>query len=104
MTARAQPRELEHFVSLGAEGVIAKPFDPMTLAASVRNYVGGRRRRHRGAARELSRSAPATHAPALARQRAALADPSRRDGRLDRIRHASPTASPAAAASSALPP
>src|SRR6185312_14375836 len=41
MTARAQPRELEHFVSLGAEGVIAKPFDAMTLAASVRNYVGG---------------------------------------------------------------
>jgi DNA-binding response OmpR family regulator len=41
MTARAQPRELEHFVSLGAQGVIAKPFDPMTLAASVRNYVGG---------------------------------------------------------------
>jgi two-component system OmpR family response regulator len=37
MTARAQPRELEHFVSLGAEGVIAKPFDPMTLAAAVRN-------------------------------------------------------------------
>jgi len=41
MTARAQPRELEHFVSLGAEGVIAKPFDPMTLAAAVRNYAGG---------------------------------------------------------------
>jgi CheY-like chemotaxis protein len=41
MTARAQPRELEHFVSLGAEGVIPKPFDPMTLAAAVRNYVGG---------------------------------------------------------------
>ena len=40
MTARAQPRELEHFVSLGAEGVIPKPFDPMTLAASVRNYAG----------------------------------------------------------------
>jgi CheY-like chemotaxis protein len=39
MTARAQQRELEHFVSLGAEGVIAKPFDPMTLAASVRSYV-----------------------------------------------------------------
>ena len=35
MTARAQPRELEHFVSLGAEGVIAKPFDPMTLAAAA---------------------------------------------------------------------
>src|ERR1043165_741581 len=41
MTARAQPRELEHFVSLGAEGVIPKPFDPMTLAAAVRNYIGG---------------------------------------------------------------
>ena len=39
MTARAQPRELEHFVSLGAEGVIAKPFDPMTLAASVRSHM-----------------------------------------------------------------
>ncbi len=40
MTARAQPRELDHFVSLGAEGVIAKPFDPMTLAKAVRDYVG----------------------------------------------------------------
>jgi CheY-like chemotaxis protein len=39
MTARAQVSELERFVSMGAEGVIAKPFDPMTLAASVRNYV-----------------------------------------------------------------
>ena len=39
MTARAQQRELEQFVSLGAEGVIAKPFDPMTLASSVRSYV-----------------------------------------------------------------
>ena len=39
MTARAQQREIEAFVSLGAVGVIAKPFDPMTLAQSVRNYV-----------------------------------------------------------------
>src|ERR1700680_2664396 len=36
MTARAQTRELDHFKSLGAAGVIVKPFDPMTLAASVR--------------------------------------------------------------------
>jgi CheY-like chemotaxis protein len=35
MTARAQSRELERFRSLGAVGVIPKPFDPMTLAASV---------------------------------------------------------------------
>jgi CheY-like chemotaxis protein/HPt (histidine-containing phosphotransfer) domain-containing protein len=39
MTARAQIRELDHFTSLGASGVIAKPFDPMTLAASVRRHL-----------------------------------------------------------------
>lgn len=39
MTARAQTRELEHFKSLGATGVISKPFDPMTLAASVRGHL-----------------------------------------------------------------
>jgi CheY-like chemotaxis protein/HPt (histidine-containing phosphotransfer) domain-containing protein len=39
MTARAQTRELDRFRSLGALGVIPKPFDPMTLAASVRGYV-----------------------------------------------------------------
>ena len=39
MTARAQSRELDLFRSLGAVGVIAKPFDPMTLAASVRAYA-----------------------------------------------------------------
>ncbi len=37
VTACAQTREVEHFKSLGAAGVIAKPFDPMTFAASVRN-------------------------------------------------------------------
>ncbi len=35
LTARTQKRELEHFKSLGAAGVITKPFDPMTLAATV---------------------------------------------------------------------
>src|SRR5712691_9863524 len=39
MTARAQTRELEHFRSLGATGVIAKPFDPMKLANSVRDHL-----------------------------------------------------------------
>jgi len=39
MTARAQAREVDHFRSLGAIGVIPKPFDPMTLAAAVRCYV-----------------------------------------------------------------
>jgi len=41
ITARAQSSELELFRSLGAVGVIAKPFDPMKLAASVRAFVKG---------------------------------------------------------------
>jgi CheY-like chemotaxis protein len=39
MTARAQSRELDLLRSLGAVGVIPKPFDPMVLAASVRSHV-----------------------------------------------------------------
>jgi CheY-like chemotaxis protein len=39
MTARAQTRELEHFIALGAQGVISKPFDPMTLAFQVQNHL-----------------------------------------------------------------
>jgi CheY-like chemotaxis protein len=39
MTARAQTRELDRFRALGAVGVIAKPFEPMTLAASVRKFL-----------------------------------------------------------------
>ena len=39
MTARAQSREVQHFLALGAAGVIPKPFDPMTLAATVRTYL-----------------------------------------------------------------
>jgi CheY-like chemotaxis protein len=38
MTAHAQARELDHFLSLGAAGVITKPFDPMKLAAEVRRF------------------------------------------------------------------
>lgn len=36
MTAKAQPKEIEHFISLGAVDVIAKPFDPMTLPDQLR--------------------------------------------------------------------
>lgn len=32
MTARVRPRDLEVYFAKGAAGVIAKPFDPMTLA------------------------------------------------------------------------
>jgi CheY-like chemotaxis protein len=39
MTARAQTKEIEHFIALGAEGVISKPFDPMTLGALVLSHL-----------------------------------------------------------------
>lgn len=38
MTARAQGFERERFLQLGAVGVIAKPFDPMTLAKQIRAF------------------------------------------------------------------
>lgn len=41
ITAKAQRQEVEHFRSLGAVGVIAKPFDPMTLAEQVRSIWEG---------------------------------------------------------------
>ncbi len=36
MTAKVQPGEVSEYLALGASGVIAKPFDPMKLAAEVR--------------------------------------------------------------------
>ena len=42
ITARTQAYEIERFLSLGAVGVIAKPFDPLGLAQEVRNLVPGK--------------------------------------------------------------
>jgi CheY-like chemotaxis protein len=39
MTARAQASEVAQFISLGAQGVISKPFDPMTLASQVQTHL-----------------------------------------------------------------
>jgi two-component system, OmpR family, response regulator len=36
MTAKVQPHEVRHYHEIGAMEVIAKPFNPMTLAAQVR--------------------------------------------------------------------
>jgi len=36
MTAKVQSHEVSRYKDIGGLGVIAKPFDPMTLAASVR--------------------------------------------------------------------
>lgn len=41
MTARARAHECEYLLSLGARGVIAKPFDPASLAQAVRGYLPG---------------------------------------------------------------
>ena len=37
VTAKAMPPELNRFKEMGAIGVIAKPFDPMTLADQLRS-------------------------------------------------------------------
>ncbi len=42
MTAKVQPQEVAHLRSIGAAGVIGKPFDPMTLAATVRGIFEGK--------------------------------------------------------------
>ena len=41
LTAKAQRDELDRFLALGAIGVIAKPFDPMTLAQQLRDIWDG---------------------------------------------------------------
>lgn len=42
MTAKVQPQELAGYRALGALDVIAKPFDPMTLAEQVREIWASR--------------------------------------------------------------
>ena len=39
ITARTQAAEVETYRSLGARGFIAKPFDPMALSATVKDYL-----------------------------------------------------------------
>ncbi len=41
MTAKAQPAEVDAFMALGAVGVIIKPFEPMELAARIREILAG---------------------------------------------------------------
>ncbi|HSX56709.1 MAG TPA: response regulator [Sphingomonas sp.] len=41
ITARTQSSEVAGFRDLGARGVLAKPFDPMTLADQVRGLLDG---------------------------------------------------------------
>lgn len=41
LTAMVQPAEVARLLALGAAGVIAKPFDPMTLPARLRELWAG---------------------------------------------------------------
>lgn len=40
MTAKVHPEEVQRYKALGVEQVIAKPFDPMTLADHIRDLWG----------------------------------------------------------------
>ncbi|MGF1535776.1 MAG: response regulator [Elainellaceae cyanobacterium] len=42
LTARAQAADRRRFYSLGAKGVIAKPFDPMTLTSQIAGFLSWR--------------------------------------------------------------
>jgi two-component system OmpR family response regulator len=40
MTAKVQHHEMESYLDMGVAGVIAKPFDPMTLSEQICKIVG----------------------------------------------------------------
>ncbi len=44
MTAKVQRSEIDHYLSVGAIGVIQKPFDPMTLPAEIKRIMDARPR------------------------------------------------------------
>ena len=39
ITARTQAHEVQKFIDMGGAGVIAKPFEPMSLAATARSFI-----------------------------------------------------------------
>lgn len=49
MTARVQSSEIDYYLALGAIGVVAKPFDPMTLAEEIRTIWNNWDERRNGA-------------------------------------------------------
>ncbi|PSN19373.1 two-component system response regulator [filamentous cyanobacterium CCP5] len=40
LTAKAQASDRRRFYALGAQGVITKPFDPITLASQIAGFLG----------------------------------------------------------------
>ena len=87
MTARAQSRELAHFLSLGAAGVIPKPFDPIGLAGAVRGYLQNKKLAFEGLKQRFIVRAQAD-AAALAEARSGIATDSKAAfERIERIAH-----------------
>lgn len=58
LTAKVMPTEVSEFLSLGAIGVIGKPFDPTKLCGDIQALWGrtGGRTGRRGAARDVART------------------------------------------------
>jgi CheY-like chemotaxis protein len=83
MTAQVGSGEIEQLKSLGVAGVIAKPFDPVTLAASVRRYVA---RDPLAAARAIFLQRVSADADALFQSWSALAKERNLQSALVRIR------------------
>jgi DNA-binding response OmpR family regulator len=54
LTAKVQTHEVERLMSLGAAGVISKPFDPMTLSIQVEEILGRSSASYDGPALPLS--------------------------------------------------
>jgi len=48
LTARVRGPEVQEYFDLGADGVISKPFDPMTLSDEVRSIWSARRAKGTG--------------------------------------------------------
>jgi CheY-like chemotaxis protein/HPt (histidine-containing phosphotransfer) domain-containing protein len=86
MTARAQARETDRFRSLGAVGIIPKPFDPMTLAATVRSYTQAAVRDPLDELRTTFLLRVQRDAAQLVRDRTALRDQAQRTETLDRLK------------------
>jgi CheY-like chemotaxis protein len=40
LTAKVQPADHRRFAALNVAGVLAKPFDPLTLSAQVKDALG----------------------------------------------------------------
>lgn len=41
VTAKVQAREVERYLAMGVDGLIAKPFDPMTLGERIEGLLAG---------------------------------------------------------------